>query len=293
MLKFKPGQESNTPYYYPPQQVAQNFSPGIAATQGSGLLVAGATGPPVIPAGAVAPHTDRGVCTNCHMVVSSRQNPIPAISANSTMPHEFRGVCSNCHRLAIQGGPNTNPYRTQAATPVAAVRQVVTPGTMAPARTATEGEWMGLEVTPITPLTARQYGVFDGTPGLVVAEAEGQAATVGIRAGDVVVSVNGVPITYMADFFQATRNGTLTQGVVEVVRQGQRLSVNIAQATNPASATLPNTPLNLPPAGMRAAMPTPQGNVSIAPAYPAEWGGGQGLDGAGGRSAGAGWPSRF
>jgi len=269
MLKYKPGQDWNTAYYYPPRQVAQNLSPGIAAMQGGGLLVAGAAALPVVRAGAVAPHADRGVCTNCHTVVSSRQEPIPAIGANSTMPHEFRGVCSNCHRQrqASQSGLNPNSYRVQPAAPVAAVAQVVTPGATAPARTPTEGEWMGLEVTPITPLTARQYGIFNGTRGLVVAEAEGQAARVGIKAGDVVVSVNGTPVTSMGDFFQATRNGTLTQGVVEVVRQGQRLAIDMAPAT--------------------------QGNLPMAPVTAVGGGGGWGLGGAGGGNPGTCWLRQF
>ena len=39
-------------------------------------------------------------------------------------------------------------------------------------------------MTPITALTARQYGIPEGTQGLVVAEAEAQAALAGVRAGD-------------------------------------------------------------------------------------------------------------
>ncbi|MHC4176051.1 MAG: magnetochrome domain-containing protein [Planctomycetota bacterium] len=266
MLKYKPSNDWNASYY-PPQQVAQNFSPGIAAMQRGGLLAAAVTEIPVIRAGAVAPHTDRGVCIDCHRVMSSRQKPIPPISANATMPHEFRGVCSNCHRLPNQGGLNTNPYCTQAATRMAAVGPVATPGTVMPVRTATEGEWMGMEVAPITPLTARQYGISNGTRGLVVAEAEGQATMVGIKAGDLVVSVNGAPITQMVDFLQATRNGTLTHGVVEVVRQGRRLAVNIAPATS--------------------------GPLSITPANGAAWGGGQGMGGIGAGNRGAACQRQF
>jgi S1-C subfamily serine protease len=152
----------------------------------------------------------------------------------SGMPHEYRGVCTNCHQLPDPNRFNANPYRTQAGTAVAAAQPMAAPPMMAPAKTPTEGEWMGLEVTPITPLTARQYGIRDGTRGLVVAEAEAQAALVGIRAGDLLVAVNEVPITGMTDFFQATRNGTMTQGVVEILRQGQRLAVDLAPTTAPA-----------------------------------------------------------
>ncbi len=296
MLKYKPSQDWNASYY-PPQLVAQNFSPGATAMAGGWQFAAGTTAIPVVRAGAVASHVDRGVCTNCHTMVSSRQQPIPAISANATMSHEYRGVCTNCHRLTIQGGVSTtNPPYTRAAAPMGAMAPVapmVTPATATPARTAAEGEWMGMEVTPITPLTARQYGIPNGIPGLVVAEAEIPAATVGIRAGDVIVSVNAAPIGNMTDFFQATRNGTLTQGIVGIVRQGQRLSVNLARATTPAPATLPGTPLPSPPAGFGATMPAAQRTLPVAPVNAHAWGGGQGIDVAGRAGPAARWSTQF
>ena len=96
------------------------------------------------------------------------------------------------------------------------------------------------------------------------------------------VSVNGVPTAQMTDFFQATHNGTLTKGVLELVRQGKRLSVNVDQtAVRPATARLPSTPQSLPPAGTRAAMPIQGGNPSMAPVNVAGWGGGGGLGRAG------------
>lgn len=281
MIKKNPGLQWNSAYYYPPQQIAWNFSPGITtmntctschpvistipnvsatstlphdhraicsnchqvanmyapipmATVGRVLT----TGIPVIRAGAVSPHADRGTCTNCHKVVNSRGNPIPDIGATSTLPHEDRGICSNCHRLANQAIGSPNMGSILSPIPMAAVGQVVAPaGVIAPSNLATEGEWMGLEVAPITPLTAGQYGIPGGIYGLVIVEAESHAANVGLKAGDVVLSVNGAPISNMTDFFQATQNGILTQGVVEVLRGGQRLAVNIPQ---PAAA--PYTP---------------------------------------------------
>ena len=294
MLKYKPSQGLDASSYYPPQQVTQNLSPGVAALQGGWQLAAGTTWIPVIRAGAVAPHTDRGVCTECHTVVRGGQQPIPPISASAIMPHEYRGVCSNCHRFSKPFGLNTNPYRTQVATPMALVAapRVLTPP---PATAATEGEWMGLEVTPITQLTARQYGIPAGIRGLLVAEAEAQAALAGIKAGDVVVSINGVPITQMTDFFQATGNGTLTGGVLEIARQGKRLAVNLAQTTTAAAAATPNTVPAPAPAAMRAAIRMPQGNFSMAPANvpAAEWGPGQGLGVAGRNNPGTGWQRQF
>ena len=123
---------------------------------------------------------------------------------------------------------------------------------------------MGLEVAPITSLTAGQYNIPVDTRGLVVAEAEGRAAVAGLRAGDVLLSVNGALISNMTDFFQVTENGTLTQGVVEVLRQGQIMSSNITQTINPTPAATNNIPANAA-GGIPAAMQTPRCNTLIYP----------------------------
>lgn len=271
ILKDGPSQNWDTCYSSPLQQGTWNFSPGIMASK---------------------------ICTSCHPVVGTAPN----IRATSTLHHDHRGICTNCHRMANQSGLKTNPGSIQAPIPTAAVgpavaprmaavgqavaprmtavgQQAVAPRMTAPLRTATEGEWIGLEVAPITPITGRQYQIPYGTRGLVVVEAEGPAAIAGLKAGDVVLSVNGVPISNMTDFFQANWGGTLTQGVVEVLRQGQKLAVNIAQTTNPAPAAVPNTPVNAPSRGM----PTPQGGTVINPGNAAGWGGEQRL------GVGQGW----
>ncbi|MFC1596780.1 hypothetical protein ACFL5Q_02430 [Planctomycetota bacterium] len=293
MMKFRPSQGPDASYFYPPQQVAQHLSPGLAslqggwqfaaATTGSPTIQAATTGPPTIRAGAVPLHADRGICTQCHIVVGAGQRAVPPISSSSTMPHEYRGVCSNCH--VFLNTSRFNSYRTQTATampvaapmpPVATPRAaaqtpawVATPPAVAqaPATAATEGAWMGMEVTPITSLTANQYGIPAGTRGLLVAEAEAQAATAGVKAGDVVVWINGAQVNQMADFFQVTKNGTLTPGVVGIVRKGKRMTVDLAQTATPAAAPTPNTNPNAAPAAMRAGLPMPQGNYfSTAPA---------------------------
>jgi hypothetical protein len=321
MLRNRPDQRWNSPYSYPPQQVALGFSPGMKAAdictgchpvistipntkatktlphdhrgicsnchrlssaQNAVFMAVGGqkdlnTGIPAIRAGAPVPHADRGSCTNCHTVLSSSGNPIPDISATSTQPHETRGFCSNCHRLASQVRVNTGQGGAQAVTPVASMGQAIAARPTAPPSTAPEGEWMGLEVAPITSLTANQYNIPYGTQGLVVAEAEGQAAAAGLRAGDVLLSVNGASISNMTDFFQATWNGTQTQGVVEVLRKGEVLSLNIAQTTNPGSAAITDMPKPATQGGMPAAMPTPRNDTSVSPENAAGWSGPQGL----------------
>ncbi len=251
MLTGKASQDENPAYYYVPQQVAQNLSPVATAIDKGWFLTAGATTIPVLRAGAVPVHPDRGICTNCHTVVSSRGKAIPNISATSAMTHEYRGVCFNCHHLVIKNNPSANTGNVQAAIRVAATGRAIAPRTAAPAKAVLEGEWLGMEVAPITSVTALQYGIPYGTQGLVIAEAEAQALTVGLKAGDVVFWVNGVPICNMTNFLRVTRNGTLTQGTVKVLRKGQKLTVNIA------STVIANAPVNAPWANGQGVNNTP------------------------------------
>lgn len=102
--------DPNTPFF--PRQATQVMSPAAAAVQ-NGALPVGAPAaaapavpgvPPTIVAGVAPGHQDRGVCTGCHLVVSSRGTPVPQISARAVAPHEVRGVCTNCHAIAV-GNP--------------------------------------------------------------------------------------------------------------------------------------------------------------------------------------------
>jgi hypothetical protein len=196
-------------------------------------------------------HGERGVCLGCHTIADSRGKPIPPIRSLAALPHAYRGVCVNCHSLA----PGQLPTNA-AAGPFVATAAVVAPQPVAPTPLAAEGEWMGLEVAPITSLTSKQFNLAEGTSGLVVVEAEAQAAVGGIRPGDVVVEINAIPIASMTDFFWATDNGTLPQGSVQVTRMGRPLRVVIQQT--PAQQPAAQPPAQQPAAaGMSAAMGPP------------------------------------
>jgi serine protease Do len=54
---------------------------------------------------------------------------------------------------------------------------------------------LGLALRPLTPNEQQQAG----TSGLLVEDAEGAAAKAGIQAGDIVLSVNGVPTRTVGD----------------------------------------------------------------------------------------------
>ena len=177
----------------------------------------------LLRAGARAVHADRGVCVNCHSIVSAQGTAVPAIHSGSPLLHEFRGVCQNCHQVAL-AGPND---LLAGGPPIGGLAQV---------RSPTEGEWLGMEVAPITALTASQFGLVPGTPGVVVTEAEAAAATAGFAPGDVITSIDGAPIGGMADFLIAPRAGALPRGAVEIRRGGQELWTRLSSPPTTTAA---------------------------------------------------------
>ena len=221
---------------------------------------------PTIVAGSTPVHESRGECTSCHTVLSKRGVPIPGIQVNSRSPHDNRGVCTNCHMLGTLAPFPASAVAVAApgaglnATPVAFVGNAIPvafPGPAAPVAPPTEGGWNGVEVTPITTLTANQYGVPLGTVGLIVAEVEGAGAVAGLKAGDVVSAVNGVPTPTLTDFFQATGNGLMPKGFVTAYRKGQPLALVVdAAATTPMVSAMVG---GIPMAG------TTMGGIPMAP----------------------------
>jgi hypothetical protein len=62
----------------------------------------GSVSAPTIVWGAPIPHSDRGVCTNCHGILTKRGLPVPMVYSFSRRPHEYRGVCENCHTVGVK-----------------------------------------------------------------------------------------------------------------------------------------------------------------------------------------------
>jgi len=183
---------------------------------------------PTIRAGAVAQHTDRGTCTRCHTIVTKSGAAMPVIRAQSSLPHQYPGgVCTNCHTLKLANS----------------VRQVAARRPIVP-KVPREGEWLGAEVVPITALTAKQFGVPAQLAGVVVSEVEAQAATAGIKAGDVITAVNDAPVATMQGFIAATQRGKLGGGAVKLWRKGQTLAVWLG--SRPAATAPRNQPSALP-----------------------------------------------
>lgn len=201
-----------------PQMVAPQITevpPGMG--DGMQQVAVVQRGAPIIVAGSRRPHLDRGNCTTCHTVVRPNGARMPTVRSDSIMPHPYPGgLCINCH--------TTIP-------PQSGFAGVALPGVMqpmAPNPAPPEAQWKGMEVAPITALTAMQFGTPAGVNGAVVTEAEGQAAAAGVRPGDVVMGVNGASVTDVMSFNAATQNGALPAGNVQLLRGGTLLEVPIA-----------------------------------------------------------------
>lgn len=231
-----------------PMQVTEVFSPTVAAMNPNSFQkVAGTRQVPVIRTGSVPKHRERGACTLCHTVVDALGKAIPSIGTMARLPHNYnKGLCINCHKVGSNQSSSMGGFGTLAAGqapapapgPLASPQAGAARGALPPLSTfarqqrrqPTEGAWLGMEVVPITRLTAVQYGIPANMRGLVVAEAEGQAAISGVRAGDVVVAANGIPVSEMRTFLQATGGGKQQAGSVDLMRSGRFLKVVLGQA---------------------------------------------------------------
>ena len=221
------GQQKDSPQM-PSPGPAWAAIPQVSVGNGA-RQVAGFPGVPSIVAGVRPIHADRGVCTNCHSVLTAQRAPVPSISSLSVMPHAYRGVCSNCHEFTFGAATASRPVaRTLPGAPGIAAPP-------APRKQPAEAEWQGLEVMP-------------SAGRVMVAGVEGVAAQRGVLANDIVTSINGVATPTMADFVAVTANGKLKAGTMIVRRGGQRLAFELGTKPAPApQAPLPAAGNTLPP----------------------------------------------
>jgi serine protease Do len=86
---------------------------------------------------------------------------------------------------------------------------------------------LGVDVQPLTPQLASYFGVKDGL--LVANVVEGSpAAKAGLKAGDVIVSVNGTGVTTRGELVRALRTvGDAVEASVEYSRQGQAATAKV------------------------------------------------------------------
>ncbi len=100
--------------------------------------------------------------------------------------------------------------------------------------------YLGVAIQTVTPDIAASEGLGDGRGALVGdVTAGGPAARAGVQLGDIILSVNGHPVKSSEELSQVTANvppgGAL---VMEILRNGRRLTVTAHSGTRPAEATL-------------------------------------------------------
>jgi serine protease Do len=88
---------------------------------------------------------------------------------------------------------------------------------------------LGVTVGPVTPELAGQFNLPSGTAGLVVTSVDpgGPAAAAGIRAGDVIQSVNRQPVSSTADVQSALAKLGNRPAILQVLRGGQSIFVAV------------------------------------------------------------------
>jgi hypothetical protein len=153
--------------------------------------------------------------------------------------------------LAAPGGQTPqNPQLNRMGAPPARAPQQAAP---VPPKKPVEVEWLGLEVAPITTVTAAQFGIPPGIKGIIISDAEAQAAVAGLKAGDVLVAINGRIIPNMATYNQVVQLGKLNWGMVEVQRKGKTIRVPLRKI-----APAPRTPGQMAPGQMVPGQRVPQ-----------------------------------
>ncbi len=94
----------------------------------------------------------------------------------------------------------------------------------------TEFEWQGMELVPITTAMVTQDPTLKGKAGAVVKELDPglQADMAGVKANDVVLAINGSPVSSNAELDKAiTATNQASTILLDVERSGQRLLVTL------------------------------------------------------------------
>ncbi len=157
---------------------------------------------------------------------------VPPITMNSPLPHKYVGVCSQCHEV-VQGRVPLNllnvPPNSQAGTTYQSNYSLPSPARQNAAhKILVEGHWLGMELIPITPELAREYRLPAGVTGLLVDEVTLEAAESGLLAGDVLKSINGIPVNTLEDFELATRQvESLSSVTLRALRNGRQVTLTL------------------------------------------------------------------
>jgi serine protease Do len=111
--------------------------------------------------------------------------------------------------------------------------------------------YLGIGLEPMTDELAKHFNWSDPTKGILIAEVQpGTPAQVaGLRDGDIIVSLNGEPVTEVNPFRnQIALTAPGSKVTLGIVRGGQSLTVSVTLAVLPGTRERPAQRQELPPA---------------------------------------------
>ena len=146
----------------------------------------------------------------------------PGNSGGGLLDASGRVIGINVAFIPPQAGSVSIGFAIPASTVVDDVRQLVATGKAVHA-------FLGVQPAEVTPEIAQQFRLSTSSGALVQSVVPGSAsATAGLRAGDVIVALDGGPIRTVEDLFAALRHHKPGDHVtITVVRGGRKLDLHV------------------------------------------------------------------
>jgi serine protease DegQ len=154
----------------------------------------------------------------------------PGNSGGALVDGDGRVIGINVAYIPPAGGAVSLGFAIPGRTVVDIVEQLLEDG-------EAQHSFLGVEPRELTPEVVDQFGLETGTGVLVFAvEAGSAAARAGLRAGDVIVSVDGEEMTRVEDLFAVLRQRSPGDRVtLAIVRNGEELEVTAVLTDRPES----------------------------------------------------------
>ena len=127
----------------------------------------------------------------------------------------------------IRGKEVITPYITLNSKPLNVQEK---PQFLPEAAVEIEASWLGLGLAPLNKTEAKEMGVPAGQKGMVVETVgSGIGSKAGMKASDVITSINGEPVNSLNDFMDATENAN--GAVIDILRAGKHLYITVEAPT--------------------------------------------------------------
>ncbi len=173
----------------------------------------------------------------------NRQNPLAMPEENPFLMGERNP------RLSRQVDPNVqqNVQVAQFQNPYGFSNQYVVPvAGGALGKTWIEAHWIGLEAGPLAPAVAKANNIPSNVSGVFVDEVTLIAADSGLLAGDVITAVNGIQVTDLKSFKNATKQVALAnQAQLTIFRRGATRNIAINSPDELGFAQIEGAPMIL------------------------------------------------